>query len=313
VSTETEAAILNFIIDGLQIDDDWFEWGGRGFRWWAGLLAQRIAFSPRRDLHGVAVSTLHIDTDLIAGVPLTVTTWERLAGVNRFATLSAYVADVPARTISLHASVAVTSDNWMMARALALHAAALQVADAHAEAAELASAFGGSVGASGHPIRGRRDMPDEMLGILDSYQQRGQEPSPLTTEEIAQLVHLEPRPWLLAVNEPDRLIADLAFAAGRPARIEVDRSVKHPALGSGVQVRLAIPVESDAAIAQRLNAEEVRQPDAHQLGAWCLDPEHGVAFVSFIPSAACMPNLLPALVYHAAGRNEWTREVLFPE
>jgi hypothetical protein len=80
-----------------------------------------------------------------------------------------------------------------------------------------------------------------------------------------------------------------------------------------VQVRLAIPVESDAVIAQRLNAEEVRQPDAHQLGAWCLDPEHGVAFVSFIPSAACMPNLLPALVYHAAGRNEWTREVLFPE
>jgi hypothetical protein len=89
--------------------------------------------------------------------------------------------------------------------------------------------------------------------------------------------------------------------------------VVHPALGSGVQLRLAIPVEPDAAIAQRLNANEAAQPDAHQLGAWCVDPERGLAFVSFIPSAAWVPELLRALVYHAAGRNEWTRELLFPQ
>ena len=86
-----------------------------------------------------------------------------------------------------------------------------------------------------------------------------------------------------------------------------------PALGSGVQLRLALPVEEDAAIAQRLNANEAAQPDAHQLGAWCLDPDRGLTFVSFIPSAACMPNLVRALVYHAAGRNEWARELLFPQ
>ena len=63
VSAEHESAILNFIIDRLQIDDDWFEWTGRGFRWWAGPLAQRIAFSARRNLHGVPISTLHVETD----------------------------------------------------------------------------------------------------------------------------------------------------------------------------------------------------------------------------------------------------------
>lgn len=313
MNAETEAAVLNFIIDRLQIEDEWFEWGGRGFRWWAGALAQHISFAPSRDLHGVRVSTLHIRTDLLEGVAATGATWERLASVNRLATLSAYVADVQNQRVSLHASVTLTEDNWMMARTLALHAAALQVADAHAEATEMARAFGARVAASAHPSRGRRDLPDEMLGVVEIYQQRGQDPSPITTEELAQLVHTEPRPWLLAVNEPARLLADLDFAAGQPARMELDASVTHPALGSGLQVWLAIPVEPDAAIAQRLNANEAAQPDAHQLGAWCVDRERGLAFVGFIPSAACMPDLTRALVYHAAGRNEWARELLFPQ
>jgi hypothetical protein len=313
VSAELEAAILNFIIDRLQIDDHWFEWGGRGFRWWAGPLAQRIVFSPRRTLHEAQVSTLHIETDLLADVSLGNSTWEGLAGVNQFATMSAYVADVAARTISLHASVTVTEENWMLARVLALHAAALQVADAHAEASEMAAAFGAAVRRTAHPTHGPREAHDEMTGVLSVYQERGQAPSPVTTEELARLVHLEPRPWLLAVNEPDRLVADLDFAAGQPARLEVDRSVTHPALGSGVRLRLAIPVEPDAAIAQRLNANEAAQPDAHQLGAWCLDPERGLAFVSFVPAAAYVPDVLQALIYHAAGRNEWARELLFPQ
>lgn len=313
MSADHEAAILNFIIDRLQIDDGWFEWTGRGFQWWAGPLAQRIRFSPRRDLHGVSVSTLHIETDILGEVPVDGGTWEKLAGVNRFAALSAYVADVPTRTIALHASVTVTDDNWMMARALALHAAALQVVDAHGEAVDLAEAFGAAIQDTAHPSRGPRAVLDEMVGVLEVYQHRGQGASPVTTEEIAQLVHLEPRPWLLAMNEADCLIADLEFAAGQPARLEVDRSAVHPALGTGVQLRLAIPVEEDAAIAQRLNANEAAQPDAHQLGAWCLDPDRGLTFVSFIPSAACMPNLVRALVYHAAGRNEWARALLFPQ
>ena len=138
------AGVVNFIMrknfEGLQIDDEWFEWEEQGFRWWAGPLAQRIFVARGRELQGIKVSTLHIETDLLAGVPATAATWERLAAVNRLASLSAYVADVPTGTVSLHASVAVTADNWPMARLLALHATALQVSDAHAEAAELATA-----------------------------------------------------------------------------------------------------------------------------------------------------------------------------
>ena len=57
-----------------------------------------------------------------------------------------------------------------------------------------------------------------------------------------------------------------------PARLELDASEKHPSLGSGLQMRLLLPVEPDEAIAQKLNANECLEPDAHQLGAWCVDP-----------------------------------------
>lgn len=310
---EIESGVLNFIIDRLQIEDEWFEWLGRGFRWWAGGLAQTIRLAPPRDLHGVNVSTLHVSTDLLADVTMGSATWERLAAMNRLATLNAYVADTNAGTVRLHASVTMTRDNWPMARTLVLHAAALQVADAHAEAHELARVFGARVNDTAHPERGPRTNPDEMLGVVEVYQQRGQQPAPYSTEDIAALVHLEPRPWLLAANEPTRLVADLAFADNQPARLELDASQEHPALGSGLQMRLWLPLEPDAAIAQRLNANEATQPDAHHLGAWCLDGDNGLGFATFIPSAACLPDLPNTLIYHAAGRNEWARDVLFPQ
>jgi hypothetical protein len=313
VNADIEAGVLNFIIDRLQIEEPWFAWRGRGFTWWAGALAQHIEFAPRRELHGVTASTLHIHTELLTAVPMGATTWQRLAAINRLATLSAYVADGEAGTVGLHASVTVTDENWPMARALALHAAALQVADAHGEAAELAREFAAQVHHTAHATAGVRPHPDEILGVIEVYQQRGQDASPFTTEALAQLVHVEPRPWLMAANEPDRLLADLDFAAGKPSRLELDAAAVHPSLGSGLQLRLLLPVEPDVALAQRLNADEAALPDAHQLGAWCVDDERGLGFAAFIPSAAHMPDLLRALVYHAAGRNEWARDLLFPQ
>lgn len=303
---------LAYIAERMQIDAEWAVETANSITWWAGRLAQRLTLEAPRDVHGVQVVTLHIETDLLKDVPVTSTTWEQLAGLNRLASLSAYVADTGAAAIRLHASVSLTKDNLPMAQLLALHAVALQVADAHAEARELARVFGAAVDESEHPRGGRRMRADEMLGVADIYQQRGQDPSPFTFEEIAGLVRIDPRPWLMASSEPSRLVADLAFAEGRPARLELDATARHPALGSGVQLRLALPVEPDAAIAQRLNASETGLPDAHQLGAWSVDPERGLLFGAFIPAGAYVPELLRALVYHAAGRNEWAREILFP-
>lgn len=304
--------VLRFLTARMQIDAAWALQEQTSFTWWAHTLAQRVWVAPAREVMGVAVRTVHIETDLLADVPMTAPTWARLASMNRFATLSAYVADRAQGTVRLHASVSLTPDNWLLARSVALHAMALQMADAFAEAAELALAFGARVNATPHPRQGLREQPDEMVAVLEIYQQRGEGDSPFGADEIAELVHLEPRPWLMASNELHRLDADLEFAGETPARLELDAAERHASLGSGLQLRLLVPVEPDDQIAQKLNANECLEPDAHQLGAWCVDVDKGLMFTGFVPAAAHTPGLARALVYHLSARNEWARSLLFP-
>lgn len=304
--------VLTFLTQRMQFEADWAVQKADAFTWWPSALAQRVWAAPARDFQGIALTTLHIETDLLKNVAFASSAWPRLAAVNRFATLSAYVADIPAGTIRLHASVSLTDENQLLARAIALHAMALQLADAHAEAQELADAFGAAVAGSAHPVRGSRVTPDEMVKIGEVYQERGEADSPFGSEELAQLVHLEPRPWLLAANELHSVHADLDFAPGLPARLEFDAGAAHSALGSGLQMRLMLPVEPDPMIAQKLNASECLEPDSHQLGAWCVDDERGLHFAGFVPAAAYMPGLSRALAYHMSARNDWARALLFP-
>jgi hypothetical protein len=304
--------VLRFLTARMQIEAEWAVQERTSLTWWAHTLAQRVWVAPAREFQGVELHTLHIETDLLAGVPMTPSTWARLASMNRFASLSAYVADTKAGAVRLHASVSLTADNFLLARSIALHAMALQMADAFAESAELAEAFGGRVDSTPHPGRGLRDRPDEMVGILEIYEQRGEGDSPFDADEIAGLVQLEPRPWLMASNDVLQLAADLDFADGMPARLELDASARHASLGSGLQMRLMLPLEPDDLIAQKLNANECLEPDAHQLGAWCVDDEHGLQVTGFVPAAAYMPGLSRALVYHLSAKNEWARALLFP-
>lgn len=305
------ARVIDFVYDRLQIDEAWSARGVGAFTWWAGELAQRVWAGPPRDVEGTTVTTVHIETTILDGVAATADTLSQLAGLNRLASLSAYVWAEDAGTLRLHASVSVTDDNWPLARMLALHAAAIQVADAHAEAAPLAEVFGAAVARRVAPNGSIRTEADDMLGVVEVYQERGEHGSPWGADEIAGLVQLEPRPWTRASSEAHRFDAALPWSGvGAASRLAIDSSVVHPALGSGLQIQLAVPADPRPTVVQRLNTAELDQPDAHQLGAWCLDDEHGLVFTTFVPSAAYVPNLARALAYHAAARNDWARAIL---
>lgn len=304
--------VLTFLTQRMQFEAEWAVQTADAFTWWPSSLAQRVWTAPARNFQGVTLTTLHIETDLLADVECGPSMWPRLASVNRFASLSAYVADRAARTLRLHASVSLTEDNQWLGRTIALHAMALQLADAHAEAEELAQSFEATVAHSVHPTRGPRATPDEMVTIAGAYQERGESDSPFGPDELAQLVHLDPRPWLLAANQLHRVDADIDFAPNLPARLELDAEARHPALGSGLQIRLLLPVEPDPMVAQRLNASECLEPDSHQLGAWCVDDERGLHFAGFVPAAAYVPGLSRALAYHMSARSDWARARLFP-
>src|SRR5205085_1325592 len=120
--------VLRFLTARMQIEAEWAVQERTSFTWWAHTLAQRVWVTEPREFQGVQLTTLHIETDVLAGVPMNGETWTRLAGVNQFATLSSYVANQEAGTIRLHASVSLTAENWLLARSIALHAMALQMA-----------------------------------------------------------------------------------------------------------------------------------------------------------------------------------------
>jgi hypothetical protein len=60
--------ILDFLIDRMQIDDAWSLRDEESLTWWASSLAQRVWASPARDVQGVEVTTLHLETDLLTEI-----------------------------------------------------------------------------------------------------------------------------------------------------------------------------------------------------------------------------------------------------
>src|SRR5512145_1812369 len=79
--------VLRFLTARMQIEAEWAVQEQTSFTWWAHTLAQRVWVTPPRELQGVDLTTLHIETDLLSGVPMSPGTWTRLASVNRYATL----------------------------------------------------------------------------------------------------------------------------------------------------------------------------------------------------------------------------------
>ena len=59
--------VLRFLTARMQIDAAWAVQEQTAFRWWAHTLAQRVWVAPAREVMGVAVRTVHIETDLLAG------------------------------------------------------------------------------------------------------------------------------------------------------------------------------------------------------------------------------------------------------
>jgi hypothetical protein len=164
-------------------------------------------------------------------------TWTRLAGVNQFATLRLVRRRSPRRHHPLHASVSLTAENWLLARSIALHAMALQMADAFAKRSSLPTPSAARLPPLRIRMRGLREQPDEMVGILEVYQQRGDGDSPFNEDEIAELVHLDPRPWTMAANEPHRCCRS-GIRDGPAGAPRTGRRRKAPSLGSGLQMRL---------------------------------------------------------------------------
>ena len=69
--------------------------------------------------------------------------------------------------------------------------------------------------------------------------------------------------------------------------------------------------ERVAATAALLNEGESREwTGVDQWGAWCVHPDRGLVFVTFVPALACSDGMVQHLAWQMALRAQWSRRFL---
>jgi hypothetical protein len=310
---------VEFLRERLQVDDEWAEPIERGFRWWAGPLAQSIWAEPLFDDGGVLMSRVHIQTDFLRGFRGQATEQEAgLLALMKHATLSGPVrrAGDPTR-LALASCVWVNDANMRWVRQLAAWAATIQGAEAFLMAPHIAPVLKARVDETDHPDSGPRDDPDEMLDIIEELvRPMGQEPSAFAGEEMLSVLEEHQRPpCVLAHGTDEGLSAEFPFRGGT-SLLELLADEENPRVGSGLLAHLTLPDGDNSPDgALEMNERELRSalssaPRSHFLGSWA-PVEGGLTFCSFVPNAVHRPGLLLNLALSLRSRARWVAEVVF--
>jgi hypothetical protein len=319
--------VLDFLFDAMKIDDAWSVREPRAFAWWGHRLVQRVWAEPVRSSHDHQVVRVHAATALLRNVHDTPEMRARLAATNMFAHLGALNWVPETNRVMLHAAACFHSGNRPWLQPLFLAAVGTQAADAHINADGLARVLGGEPDVSPHPRSGHRREPDDLLNLIATViAPAGAGASPWSEADFKATADMIPRPWVIANAGADGITAEFPFGGDRPAAIAdrlktalltVSSTERHPQLGSGLLLRLQLPVnvspEGGSDLAWMLNAlETVEDANTHTLGAWCLEPApsgrpdaHSLTFVSFVPAAAYRKGLLDVLAMDMAIRTRW--------
>lgn len=301
----------------------------RCFTWWPAAFSQRVLADPAEAVAGVPAWRVRVELPLLRGVE---------GGAARFAVLARWNALRPGlsalrwngddRTVSLHAAaLARPADEARVASVLAT-AALFQLGDAARDAAALARELGGVAADSAPPGATPRGAPDPLVEGWRRVAEAGAGAQPFPRERLEAAAAAQPVPWKLAHVDEAGLHAELPCALPGEAEpgsapgagvalLHLLASQPHPLYGAGLVAALSLPPEAEpvperaVSTSALLNEAEARERVAFDsLGAWCVHPEAGLAFVSFWPALLDAPGLPEQLAWTAAARARWARSFL---
>ncbi|WP_374947493.1 hypothetical protein [Agreia sp.] len=321
------------LYDQLMVDDAWALPGERGFTWWSYRLAQHVQVGPPVWNGEVNLCEVRIWTEMVRDVDPASDPPQVLAPINVEATLSAVLWQPEERLIVECCTATVHEQNigWL-SKALTI-AAALQNADAHARAWDLAKACGGVLDVSSHRLSGERPDMDDLLNVPREVVARaGAQPSSFVGRLMAGV-----QPWLAqmcfygSADESD-MTCEVPYTGSTPAALLSERGgsmkietslvqiftdIPHAAIGNGAQLTMKLPAspspEQVAGWANWLNASEANGSSSTPLlGAWCPDPSategRTLIFRSFLPNVIAMPGALENHVAYQATRSRFAAE-----
>jgi hypothetical protein len=312
--------VVRFLYDRMAIEEEWSVRDERGFCWWGHRLKQTVrALRPVRDGRSL-LTPIVVCTDFLADVPDSAQTLECLDALNMMTVMHAWVWNRRQRRIQL-LSVGIVSEetaHWQSRQLLG--PVAIQCQLAHELAEPWARLIGARPDWSGHPERGPRPEPDDMLCIIEGcFLPVGEKPSRFSGEELEQTASQLRARGLLSFASEAGLSAELPFLGdktvvetlreaerlGRPADLvqtsllEINPTIEHPRLGSGLFALLQtpLPIREDIDWGRRFAAHLNRSWRSRpwlfpRWGAWCVNPIRAVlAYVMFVPNFLWAPGL----------------------
>lgn len=322
--------VLIFAYTSMRIDDNWSTIAPRGFTWWGHQLAQRIwADNCRRDAD-VDVTLMHVETDLLRNVAGNQRTYEALNDLNAGTSQFAFIYDIKERCIRIHSTVYTHRQSLDWSKRLFLRAVGLQVSYAHRMAGTFSHLFTGSEpDTTPHPDNGFRQGKDEMVGLIDNlFIPMGEKEPPIESGAFKLIEEQLQSRFMVNAGE-NGLVAEFPFSGDEPASVRllqgkpgvvtslfrVNSEEGHPLLGRGLMMRMTLPVsygrKEGLSIAMSLNLLEVTEwTKCHLNGAWCIDDQSNLVFVSFVPIASFKLWELVNLARSCAVRSIWAGQVL---
>jgi hypothetical protein len=197
-----------------------------------------------------------------------------------------------------------------------------QLCIAETEADYLAQETAGEVAAIAHTLSGLRQIPDDMLNVLeDVFAVEGRQPSRFENlfefETIADISRGTSRVATLGADRTG-LALEVAFA-GYTSLAMLRSNAAHRRIGNGLLADLRLPnqvtIEDANRIADFLNRREsTGDPTSTHYGAWYADirPNFGlsVAYQFFVPNRLYLPGIAQDSGYSCVGRARWADLVL---
>lgn len=323
---------LRFVHRLLMIDEPWTEWHDDGFTWWGHELAQRYRWEGPIDIDGLPTWFFSVETDFLRGVTDRERALEVVDRLNASLEFGVGALVVEGDRIRLRSrTYAMQESAEDRARLLSgwgiiANGVASQLGRIHVTRPDDLGSLGfdpsWEVDASGHPDSGRRETPDEMLGVIGAiFIPEGRQPARETVHlGMDEAVH-----WLMGADAEavggdfNRVVlAEWRAAYGR-LTWRLERAHQHPTLGYGVRSRMVVDLDRDSFVpshelAQRLN--ELEATAARPLiggGAWAVsqgEEPRALSYTAFFPNAGLKANLAPMIAGNTRFRAEWLGSVL---
>jgi hypothetical protein len=309
------AAAVRWVFDAMRIDPEWSVWEERGFTWWGHGQAQRVWAEPGLDDDGFVVYRLHARADVVRSLDVGGDVLAKLNALNSMCVTSALVADADMGSVGYAASVWVHEETLEWVSRLFQLVVAIQAAHANAQGELLAGMIGGERAVSAHPESGLREVPDEMLGVMEQIVVPiGRESSRWRGPEMEAFVELEKRgPFVVFASGDDAGLTAEFPLLDRTALLQAVTDEPHPSLGNGMLVRLSLPEhvadEDGGSWANNMNGQELAVlTRSHFLGSWVV--ANGTpTFVTFYPNALKLaPGDIQSLLVSANVRAKWVAE-----